>query len=353
MKQRVLGWVAFGLFSFGGTAVLAGCPIYPDNGDYRVCDSTGCYDCPTNYYSNSCDPWQCNQDYDCPNGYSCQNDSCVAGNDASTNPSGTCSVPADCPSGDNCGTDNICHPGDCSSSGCPGGYVCKLTDGAVACVPDNAKGDSSTFAGCTSDAACTSLGAGAKCLDGSCVAAANECSDATQCPNSEQCVAGVCTPSCSASNPCPTGYACDTGTGVCSNNPNPCGDSTSCGSGLTCVDQHCVTPCGSGGTCGAGLVCVDNGCIPDQRPTFVCNTEGVQDACATGSICLHHNCYISCSGDGGSCTGADQFNVCKNVSTSTGTYPVCGSSSDLGNECDPTQNKNCPSAQVCIDGFCR
>jgi len=353
MKQRVLGWVAFGFFALGGTAVLAGCPIYPDNGDYRVCTSSGCYDCPTNYYSDSCNAWQCNQDYDCPNGYSCQNDRCVAGTSSSTN--STCAAPSDCASGSNCGTDDICHPGDCSSSGCPTNYVCKLTNGAVACVPSTStSGDSgNTFTGCTSDAACASLGSGSKCLDGSCVAPANQCSDATQCPNSEQCVAGVCTPSCSSTVACPTGYACDNGTGVCSQNPTPCSDTQTCSSGLTCVDQRCVTPCGSGNSCATGLVCVDNGCIPDQRPTFVCNTEGVEDSCASGSICLHHNCYISCNGEAGTCSGADRFNVCKNVSTSSGSYPVCGSNSNLGSECDPTQQLGCTASQVCIDGYCR
>lgn len=358
MKQRLLGWVAFGMFAFGGGSMLAGCPIYPDHGDYRVCTSDGCYDCPNNYYSYDCDPWQCSGTYDCPTGYSCQYNACVYS--GGPQPSGTsCTSPSDCPSGDNCGTDDVCHPGDCSASGCPSGYICKLAGGAVSCVPDGTNGDGSSFSGCNNDSECASLGAGSKCLDGSCVAPADQCSDATQCPNGEDCVAGACTPKCSGSEPCPTGYSCDTSKGVCTGNPTPCGDlGGSCGAGLTCVDEHCVTPCGAGNSCPTGDVCVDNGCIPDQRPQFVCDTNGelgtgAANKCATGSLCLHHNCYISCAGDAGSCTGADQFNVCKNVSESGNTYAVCGSSSNLGSDCDPTQQQNCPNPQVCIDGYCR
>jgi hypothetical protein len=135
------------------------------------------------------------------------------------------------------------------------------------------------------------------------------------------------------------------------------------------VDEHCVplcvTPSGQGGasadaaaSCtGTGLICVDHGCIPSQEPTFFCGTQGQQDNCAQGSICLHHNCYISCNGDagadGGVCEKADNFNVCKPVVTTTGTYDVCGSNTNLGNECNPTQGQNCLSGAICIDGYCR
>ncbi|MEO9142146.1 MAG: hypothetical protein ABI332_07735, partial [Polyangiaceae bacterium] len=215
MKQRSLGWFAFGLFAFGGTAVLAGCPIYPDQGDYRVCNSDGCYDCPTNDYTWDCNPWQCNGSYDCPNGYSCSNDRCVSGGTYDAGNGGThCSQPSDCLSGYNCGTDDICHPGDCSSSGCPTDYVCKLQNGAPICVSSTSTGDGGTFSGCTSDASCASEGSGFKCLNGSCVAPGDQCSDATQCPNGEACVAGECTPQCSSTTNCPSGYACDLSKGV-------------------------------------------------------------------------------------------------------------------------------------------
>jgi hypothetical protein len=121
-----------------------------------------------------------------------------------------------------------------------------------------------------------------------------------------------------------------------------------------------VPPCGDGGTCSAaGFVCVEGGCIPNQLPTFVCGADGsIGDGqagdCAIGSICLHHSCFIACNPDAGAtaCAEAAMFNVCKSVTTSSGTYPVCGSSSNLGSQCDPTQNELCPSSGVCIDGYC-
>lgn len=311
--KRIFSVLVFG----AGAVILGGCPIYSgdgNGGNPPVCQGPNCAPVPTN-----------------------------------------CTAPSDCPSGYTCGSDSLCHAGDCSQWSCLSGYTCKVSGGAATCQPSG--GPDSGFQGCTSDAACSSLGAGAKCLNGTCVAPADQCSDATQCNNGEQCVQGVCTPTCSASsNNCPVGYTCDVSKGVCTGNSNPCTDSSMCGGGTVCVEQHCVNPCGAGNTCAAGLVCVDGGCIPDQKPQFVCATEGKQDACASGSLCLHHNCYIACdaSADAGTqCKAADKFNVCKQVNTGSGTYDVCGSTSNLGNDCDPTIGKNCAGGLICIDGFCR
>lgn len=361
MVKRVLG---FGLFAFS-VAVLGGCPIYGDSRSSRDCTTrydssvgaydTTCYDCPNGYYTSQCAAWSCDTTYDCPSGTTCSSSNvCTTGGTNPPNPT-SCSQPGDCPSGQNCGTDDKCHAGDCSNSGCPSGFQCKLAGGTLQCVGTGTN-DGGAFTGCTSDSSCTSLGAGAKCLDGACVAPADQCSDATQCPNSEQCVQGVCTPSCTTDKPCPIGYACDTNKGVCSSNPTPCTDGGSaCSSTTTCVDQHCVTPCGAGNTCSTGLICVDGGCIPDQKPQFICAADGAGSDCAPGSICLHHSCYIGCSADAGAtaCQNADKFNVCKAVMTSSGSYQVCGSSSNLGTECDPTQAKNCVNPLICVDGFCR
>ena len=69
--------------------------------------------------------------------------------------------------------------------------------------------------------------------------------------------------------------------------------------GTVCSQNHCVAPCGTGGTCPAGEQCVQGGCVPTEQPLFTCPTDGVQDACASGSICLHHSCYIACDPDAG------------------------------------------------------
>jgi hypothetical protein len=351
MMKRAVTFVLFGL----GLAILAGCPIYSSDRDHRVCVGGECYDCPEAYYSGACTPWTCNSGGDCPSGYTCTSDHrCKltdgvppGANDAA------CTKPADCTSG-NCGADNKCHAGDCSMTGCPSSFVCRLDggdNGVPQCVPIAADGGGVTST-CKKDSDCPSP-AGSKCLTGACVPPNEQCADATQCAAAAQCVDGACTPSCSANKPCPTGYACDTSKGVCTNNPGPCINSGQC-NGKVCVQEHCVDACGPGGTCGAGLKCVDGGCSPDQQPVFTCSTDGAQDACQAGSICLRHSCYIACGGDAGqsTCQTADQFNQCKAVTTSSGSHQVCGSTTNLGTDCDPTQNKNCASG-VCIDGYCR
>ncbi len=127
-----------------------------------------------------------------------------------------------------------------------------------------------------------------------------------------------------------------------------------------------MDPCSSGadggdaGACNAGLVCVDNGCAPKETPAFVCSVEGqlgtgADDSCKMGSVCIHHNCYIACNADAGDddCKTSDSFNVCKSVASGASTFSVCGSSTNLGSECDPTAGKACASPKVCIDGFCK
>lgn len=349
MMKRIVFFALLGT----GAAVLGGCPIYPEGRDHRVCLDGDCYQCPDPYYSSSCSGWTCNSGLDCPSGYSCGSDRrCHLGDAPTPPPSGTtCAKPADCGAGQVCGADNKCHPGDCSSFGCPSSFVCKVSGGVASCVPTGQPGSSSQ---CKSDRDCATP-AGAKCLSGSCVAPADQCADATQCSNGAQCVQGSCTPSCSDTKPCPTGYACDATKGVCTNNPTVCTTSSQCSGGNVCVDEHCVAPCGAGGTCAAGLVCIDGGCTPDEKPVFTCNKEGVQDACQPGSVCLRHSCYIGCDADAGpdACKSADTFNVCKAVTTASGSYSVCGSNNNLGTDCDPTQNKTCASPLVCIDGFCK
>lgn len=350
--KRVFSFVVFGL----AAAVLGGCPIYSNDRDSRVCRDGRCYDCPDGYYTGGCTDWQCNDDVDCPSDYTCNTSHRCAPKGTVQPPptNGTsCSKPSDCGPGQVCGTDKLCHTGDCSVWGCTSGYACKLSGGQLACV---SIGDAGTTppVECRTDTQCASTGAGSKCLSGVCVAPKDQCLDATQCPNSQQCVQGVCTPSCSTTKPCPTGYSCDTAKGVCTGNPAPCATDSQCAGGTKCVQQHCVDRCSPTNTCTSGLVCIDDGCMPDQKPVFTCNTEGVQDACAGGSLCLRHSCYIGCNPEAGaSCATADKFNVCKSVTTSSGSYNVCGSSSNLGNECDPAAGRACTGGLVCIDGFCR
>ncbi len=375
--QRLGALALFGAL----VAVLGGCPIYSDSpGDYRVCDGNQCYDCPENAYSSACVPWQCDSDFACPGGYVCgQNGTCVTGSgfDGGVYDANPSCVPGDCSGGYTCGADNLCDYGDCTTTGCPTGYDCVLENGAAVCaqelttidagpplgddggsVPDGSPLDAGVVA-CQTDSDCAidggvDGGVGARCLDGVCVAPVDQCYDGTQCPAGDKCVAGACTPTCSQTQACPTGYSCDAN-GVCSGDPTPCESNPGvCTGGTVCSQNHCVPPCGTGpSACPTNEQCVQGGCVPNQQPQFTCTTEGVQDACASGSLCLHHSCYIGCSIDAANaCQSADQFNQCKPVTTSSGTYDVCGSSTNLGSQCNPTQGVSCPSAGVCIDGYC-
>jgi len=187
-----------------------------------------------------------------------------------------------------------------------------------------------------------------------CTAPADQCSDQTQCPSGDKCVEGKCTPSCTKDADCSGGYLCDTTLGICTLPGKPCTKTNDCGGPDTvCVDGVCV-PRSDMGMCPPGEVWVENGCIPNQTASFVCIQDGAQDACAIGSICLHHACYISCAPpDDMACDNLSSFNVCKSVTTSSGMHKVCGSNGNLGSECDPTAGIACATGKICIDGFCK
>ncbi|MBI2389618.1 MAG: hypothetical protein HYV09_08480 [Deltaproteobacteria bacterium] len=244
-------------------------------------------------------------------------------------------------------------PVDCTVTGCIAGYKCGDLDGKKVCLSSNANA-------CVGDAECAAkTGAGSLCLGGVCTPPKDLCSDSTQCKSGATCVDGRCTPKCSAT--CAAGYTCDATSGLCTGGAAACSATKSCGTGSTCVTERCVDPAATDGSCKAGLVSVAGGCVVDDRPNFFCDKDGTkdgtQDTCAAGSICLHHNCYIACTGaaDTTTCSKADKFPTCKSVTTSSGSHFVCGSSTSLGSECDPTSTppKTCAAGKVCIDGFCK
>jgi len=354
-----------GITILGAAAVLGGCPIYSSgqNNEYRVCSGPGCYSCPDPSYSGACISWQCSTNADCDVGYECTSDNqCVP---APTSDGGT---------------------GDCSTTGCPDGYVCKLANGVASCVsaPEGGSNpeagqtvegggvpfeagtpDAAPYTGpCNADSQCH--GGGERCIDGTCTPQVNLCSDGTQCvAKGSSCVNGVCEPTCSATSPCPSGYGCDFTRGVCNLDPGGCtGSGTSgCQGGATCVEAHCVPPCDAsaegGPGCAAEQVCVNGGCIPDQAASFACANDGDQgqlaNACGDGFTCLHHDCYAACSLDGGTaCGSATNISTlaCKNVTIETGTYSVCAAAGTLGSDCDPAQGATCSAGAVCVDGSC-
>lgn len=334
-------------------AALAGCPLYPDDRGHRVCVGSECFDCPDPYFTSACVDWICNTNLDCPTATYCgANGRCVFPDGSAVAAGGVCVAPDDCGPGANCGSDNRCHVGDCSTSGCPTSFVCKVSAGAARCelVGD---GGGPAAPECRNDQSCSP--SGTRCLSGTCVAPVDQCTDSTQCRGSSACVDGACTPRCGGGAACPTGYSCDDARSVCTKNPRPCSTSAECGDGRVCSQERCVAPCSAGERCADGLVCVEGGCVVEQRPVFICGADGPSTSCADGSICLHHSCYIGCDGDAGSeaCKASDVFNECKAIATPSGTFSVCGSTTNLGNECDPSLQKECASGRVCIDGFCK
>jgi hypothetical protein len=261
-----------------------------------------------------------------------------------------CGHPADCSSGQICASDGTCQPGPCSASNtCIYGYSC--VSGTCQSPTPNA---------CDSDASCSN---GDVCIAGSdgkggvCTPVANQCFDQSQCGAGENCVAGKCTLGCSSNADCRDGFTCNLNTGVCSGIAHSCTLTNDCGSAtLVCVGGACVPRSMDGACQNAGDVWTENGCIPDQAATFICQNDGVQDSCALGSICLHHDCWISC--DAATmmpCNTNSQFPQCKPVVDGSSTYNVCGSASNLGSECGAGSvgNASCTGGKVCIDGFCK
>jgi hypothetical protein len=392
-------------------ALVAGCPIYSDGGNYRVCSSGSCYDCPDTTYSDACIPWQCSSADDCGGyPYACDlaTNQCYLGGYSSTQDaaapvafdSGTsfyCSNSSQCGVGGVCGRDQACHYGDCGTFGCSAGYSCWIRGGVATCAAIDASatgpfydaattsfdaslfgdgtvvdaqttdaagdaGDASPMVvSCNDDSTCT----GGRCIDGQCVATSRLCSDSTQCAGNahgedEKCVNGVCTTTCSAANPCAIGYGCDLTRGLCIQNPTACVFQTDCTGGTLCVEGHCTAPCeiADGGdaatSCPANEVCVNGGCIPDQRATFTCVNNGytgpAANQCDANQVCLHGDCYASCSVDGGGCAAGE---TCTEVTILQGTFAVCGNGTNLGSQCDPETGVLCPPGGVCVDGYCK
>jgi hypothetical protein len=270
-----------------------------------------------------------------------------------------CGHPGDCTtSGTICGANGTCVAGPCSTTNpCIFGYTCG-TDGTC-------QGGTNA---CDKDSDCAS---GSLCIagptgGGTCTPTSDQCFDQSQCAAGENCVAGKCTLPCATNADCRDGYNCDLNHHVCTNPAQMCNVTNDCGSAsLVCVGGACVPRSTAGNCTTPGDVWTENGCIPNQAAKFTCANDGVQDACNTGSICLHHDCWISCDPSTNSpCSTQTILNTCKavidNVAGDGGlaqqmTYNVCGTQMSLGNQCGPGSGNNMPCAtgSVCIDGYCK
>jgi hypothetical protein len=397
--------VLLGVTMLGASAFLAGCPIYSNStddnvayGDYEVCNGTTCFDCPDQTITSECVAWTCNTggpSYPpngpdgCPDGYSCSStDVCVAvdaGAGCGTGcPTGyVCGLSAGivrCISlnaadatADEGGTDgpeleptvdaSVTVDGSWALDASPPPLDAELPQDATPATDvsasdaaldggGGAEGGKSLGGLCNADSECASTGA--KCVDGLCTGQSDLCSDGTQClAGGEECVDGLCVPTCSVSSTCPAGYGCDYNRHVCIVNPGPCTTSAGCSGGAVCVDGHCAAPCpaaDSGSSCFAGEVCVNGGCIPDQQAVIACSIEGTACTGSSGSgVCVRGGCYAACP-DGGGCTGGDD--VCKAVTGNKGSYQLCGTATNLGNDCNAAVGSYCAPGSYCIDGTC-
>jgi hypothetical protein len=268
-----------------------------------------------------------------------------------------CGHPSDCPASQICGLDGTCKPGPCSATNaCIFGYAC--TSGTCQSTTPNA---------CESDASCT----GSLCIAGSdgkggvCTTPANQCFDQSQCGTNEKCVAGKCTLGCSSNADCRDGFTCDTTKGICSVPTKACTITNDCGDAThVCVAGACVPRSTNGACTNPGDVWNENGCIPNQAAAFNCATDGQMGSgqgvpgmtCQGGSICLHHDCWISCDAPNqGVCAAQTILNTCKPVADNSMTYNVCGTPQNLGNQCGAGSagNQTCSGASICIDGYCK
>ena len=122
------------------------------------------------------------------------------------------------------------------------------------------------------------------------------------------------------------------------------------------MESRCVPPCSAAdgaASCSSGQLCINGGCIPDEKAVFTCHNSGASgvlaNTCAASSVCLHHDCYAECDGDGGGCPASQ----CKQVTVGADTYAVCGTPTTLGSDCDLAVGARCPSSGVCVDGYCK
>jgi hypothetical protein len=364
--KRSLG--ALGLFL--SAAFASGCPIYSNN--VLPAECIYATDCPTGY---RCAPGgYCVQGPPHGGGSSTDGggveggtDADAAGTDAITDgpadasreastdapPSGDadgvvfCGTPNDCSGVETCGTDGVCRPSNCLTTPCINQFQCGITPSGPACV----RGDPLR---CGADRHCAST---ERCIDGTCAAVTQLCTDRSQCAAGKACADGRCVTTCTSDGQCAPGYLCRTALGVCGAKAKPCVQTNDCGGpGQVCVDGACVPRCTASGACGTGAgagLCVDNGCVPSTKITSECDGQGTSMGCPSGSICLHRHCYVACAQDAGGCNAQSSAPVCKMVTVAGATYAVCGTTETLGSECDLTAGKACADGKVCIDGTCR
>ena len=244
-----------------------------------------------------------------------------------------CGAPNDCAPTETCAADGMCHDGDCTVHSCINQFQCAATPQGLACV-HGASG------ACSVDTQCRTT---ERCIDGACSPLADLCVDRTQCASGELCVAGRCVTSCSSDPECAPGFACRLALGVCDAPLRACAITSDCADpNSVCVAGACVPRCHALGACGQGTgVCVDNGCVPSVKAERQCDTD---TSCGEGRVCVRHHCYVSCeSPSDAACANLPASPICKAITVGGASRRICGTTQNLGSECDPTEGKGCPA----------
>lgn len=92
----------------------------------------------------------CWDDSDCAPGFACRSSDghCAP---AHVPDRAACSSPDDCALGETCASNATCIPGDCTFSGCVGGWKCDVLEGRWSCVADEVAGGAAGMSGAASD----------------------------------------------------------------------------------------------------------------------------------------------------------------------------------------------------------
>ena len=259
-----------------------------------VCDpaSNGCVDC---LQSSDCDGAnEC-----CSDGKTCD---CCEGFVRASN--GLCVPAPDCDENNPCGPCQTCRDGKCDDLVCPDGKIC--IDGS-GCVEEC---DCSTPIACsveTSTCFTTTQGCGCIPCQGDCETG---CSEGCYC-NGIECVADICFGGkcgCTNGADCPEGYGCD-GSGNCV----PCAsldcDNSECASvlGCGCANDKCIdsdvacgnTSCTTSDDCDFGCACDEGICKSCNN--YSCAECGVINGCGCSGV--------DCKGVETNCT--DTFTITK------------------------------------------
>ncbi len=311
-----------------GAALLGGCPVYSATSDYASCGSDGqCYDCPNGSTpsDNTCIPWQCGDSSDCPTGYVCSGNSCVAAPDA----------------------------GDCSS-GCPSGFICKLAGGQAQCVPVSGLGADAGTARASDAGSAVSSEAGQEvdATSDSARADANwsaapetsaGASDASTGPN----VLDAIGASDAASTP-DSVFLSDAPIAAISSDASPVSDGS------------LASACNADSECGgAGAKCIDGFCVPQSRlcsDTSQCVTAG--ESCVDGVCEPHCSLAVPCPGGYECDFRRGVCNVNPEACSGSGTSTCQGGSTCVEGRCVPPCATGdgspgaCPSGQLCVNGGC-